>query len=139
MFPHSQKYLNPQIRNKKLVNSVLLPPLSFKINLRDTSFHISLNSLGLLNFLWLGYFNTNICVKKFSIYGVQIPKKSLNLCFFTHAPVAHSKPLLELFVSPKTETRGGRKKWFALSKFNQKIWRRLGTLVYFHLIWLQIF
>ena len=37
MFHHFQKYLNLQC---------FLPALSFKINLRDTSFHISLNSLG---------------------------------------------------------------------------------------------
>ena len=29
--------------------------------------------------------------------------------------------------------------WLTLSKFNQKIWRWLGTLVYFHLVWLQFF
>ena len=41
--------------------------------------------------------------KNFSVYGVHIPRKSLNLFFFTHAPVPHSKLLVELFVSPKTE------------------------------------
>ena len=38
-----------------------------------------------------------MCGKNFSIYGVHIPRKSLNLCFFTHAPVPHSKLLLEFF------------------------------------------
>ena len=38
-----------------------------------------------------------MCGKKFSIYGVHIPRKSLNLCFFTHAPVPHSKLLVEFF------------------------------------------
>ena len=33
----------------------------------------------------------------FSIYGVHILRKSLNLCLFTHAPVPHSKLLVELF------------------------------------------
>ena len=41
--------------------------------------------------------------KDFSIYGVHIPRKSLNLCCFTHAPVPHSKLQVEVFVSPKTE------------------------------------
>ena len=45
--------------------------------------------------------------KNFSVYGVHIPRKSLNLFFFTHAPVPHSKLLVELFVSPKTEGVGG--------------------------------
>ena len=34
---------------------------------------------------------------KFSIYGVHIPRKSLNLSFFTHTPVPHSKLLVEFF------------------------------------------
>ena len=38
-----------------------------------------------------------MCGKNFSIYGVHIPRKSLNLCFFTHAPVPHSKLLVEFF------------------------------------------
>ena len=38
-----------------------------------------------------------MCGKNFSIYGVHILRKSLNLCFFTHAPVPHSKLLLEFF------------------------------------------
>ena len=49
-------------------------------------------------------------VKNFSIYGVHIPRISLNLCFFTHAPVAHSKLLVEFFENlfpPKTERVGG--------------------------------
>ena len=35
--------------------------------------------------------------KNFSIYGVHILRKSLNLCFFTHVPVPHSKLLAEFF------------------------------------------
>ena len=38
-----------------------------------------------------------MCGKKFSIYGVHILRKSLNLCFFTHAPAPHSKLLVEFF------------------------------------------
>ena len=38
-----------------------------------------------------------MCGKNFSIYGVHILRKSLNLCFFTHAPVPHSKLLVEVF------------------------------------------
>ena len=44
--------------------------------------------------------------KKFSIYGVHIPRKSLNLSFFTHGPVPHSKLLVVFFENlfhPKTE------------------------------------
>ena len=38
-----------------------------------------------------------MCGKNFSNYGVQILRKSLNLCFFTHAPVPHSKILVDVF------------------------------------------
>ena len=38
-----------------------------------------------------------MCGKNFSIYGVHILRKSLNLCFFTHVPVPHSKILAEFF------------------------------------------
>ena len=49
-----------------------------------------------------------MCGKKFSIYGVHIPRKSLNLCFFAHALVPHSKLLVECFgnLSPP-RTDGG--------------------------------
>ena len=48
-----------------------------------------------------------MCGKNFSIYGVHISRKSLNLCFFTHTPVPHSKLLVEFFVSRNTEGAGG--------------------------------
>ena len=38
-----------------------------------------------------------MCGKNFSISGVHILRKSLNLCFFTNAPVPHSKLLVEFF------------------------------------------
>ena len=38
-----------------------------------------------------------MCSKKFSIYGVHILRKSLNLCIFTYAPIAHSKLQVEFF------------------------------------------
>ena len=38
-----------------------------------------------------------MCGKNFSINGVHILRKSLNLCFFTHVPVPHSKLLVEFF------------------------------------------
>ena len=47
-------------------------------------------------------------LEKFFNYGVHIPRKSLNRCFFTHAPVLlHSKLLVELFgnLFPQRQTR----------------------------------
>ena len=80
---------------------------------------------------------SNMCGKKFSLYDVHIPRKSLDLCYFTHAPVPHLKLLVDFFgnLFPPRQ-KGWRKLWFALPKFGQKIWRWLGTLVYFHLVWL---
>ena len=48
-----------------------------------------------------------MCGKNFPIYGFRIPRKSLNLSFFTHAPDSHPKPLVEFFVSHETEGVGG--------------------------------
>ena len=48
-----------------------------------------------------------MCGKHFSIYDVHIPRKSLNLCFFTHAPVPPSELLVEFFVSQRQ--KGWRK------------------------------
>ena len=79
-----------------------LPPLSFKISLKDTSFHISLNSLGfylspecLLNFLWLVY--STMCGKIFQFMVFMFRENALNLCIFAHAPVPHSKLQVEFF------------------------------------------
>ena len=50
-----------------------------------------------------------MCGKKFTIYSVHIPRKSLNLYFFTHTSVPHSKLVVEFFENlfPK-DRRGGR-------------------------------
>ena len=45
--------------------------------------------------------------KIFSIYGVHILRKSLNLCFFTHAQVPHSKLLVELLENLFSPRRKG--------------------------------
>ena len=50
---------------------------------------------------------SKMCGENFSIYGVHIPRKSLNLCFFTHAPVPHSKLLLEFFENLFSQERSG--------------------------------
>ena len=77
---------------------------------RDTSFHISLNSLGfylsecLLNFLWLVY--STMCGKKFSIYGVHIPRKCIESMHFYSCPSPPLKTPGRIFwksVSPKTK------------------------------------
>ena len=49
-----------------------------------------------------------MCGKNFSIYDVHIPRKSLNLCFFSYSPVAHSKLLVDFFENLFTP----RQKWW---------------------------
>ena len=45
-----KEYLDPLVTIKKMVNQQCrLPPWSFKINLKDKSFHISIDSLGLIS------------------------------------------------------------------------------------------
>ena len=83
--------------------TVFFTTLSLPLRLASQGyiFLIFLNSLGfyllecLLNFLWLAY--SNMCGKNVSIYGVYILRKSLNLCFFIHVPVPHSKLVVEFF------------------------------------------
>ena len=124
---------------------MLLTNLSLKISLRDTSFHISLISLGfylspecLMNFLWLVY--STMCGKIVQFMVFTFRENAMNLCIFTHAPVPHSKLQVKFFENlfPPRRKRW-RKLWFALSKFNQKIWRWLGTLVYLYFVWFVIF
>ena len=85
MFPLFQKYFNPQFRTNKMLNSCL-PPLSFKIRLTDTSFHISLNSVGFyLSRMLVEFPNLYIppCVGEFFQFLV--------FTFLENAPVLHSK------------------------------------------------
>ena len=108
------------------------------------AFYLSLNSLVFYLSRMLVEFSLT-CIfqhmwEKLLTYGVPIPRKSMNLSFFAHAPVPHSKLLVEFFENLfPTRQKEWRKLWSALSKFSQKIWRWLRTLVYFHLVWLQFF
>ena len=65
------------------------------------AFYISLNSLVFYLSRMLVEFSLT-CIfqhmwEKLLIYGVPIPRKSMNLSFFAHAPVSHSKLLVEIF------------------------------------------
>ena len=98
-------------QNQQISKQCCLPPLSFKISLRDKSFHISLNCLGfylfpqcLLNFLWLVY--STMCGKSYPIYGVHIPRKCIESMHFYSYPSPSLKTPGRIFwksVSPKTK------------------------------------
>ena len=104
-----------------------LRPLSFKISLKDRSFHISLNSLGLYlsSECLLNLYIPPCLGKNFKFMVFAFLEKTLNLGIFTHAPVHHSELQAEVFENLFLQRKGCRKLWFALSKFNQKIWRWL--------------
>ena len=92
MFPVFQKCLNPHVRTNKLKAVLFTTFVFLKISLKDTSFHISLNSLGffrfspecLLNFLWVLYFT--MCEKHFLIYVVHILGKCVESMHFYSCP-----------------------------------------------------
>ena len=69
-----------------------LPPLPFKISLKDTSFHISINSLGLylsprmlIDFSLKSLYSTKTG-KNFQIYGVHILRKFIESRHFYPLP-----------------------------------------------------
>ena len=120
----------------RLESTVLISPFCFKINLKVTSFYIFLNFLEfylspecLLNFPWLIY--SPICGKSFQFMVFTFLENAFNPCIFTHVSFSYSKLQVEFFenVFPPRQ-KGWSKLWFSLSKFNQKICRWLGILVW---------
>ena len=132
----SQKYLNPEVRNNKLVNGVSLPTLFFKISPTDTSFHISLNSLGVYLSRMLAEFSMtfifhHVWEKCFNLWCWYSQKMHWIYAFLL-VPQSHIQNSRWTFLKicfPRNGG-GGRKLWFAQSKSSQKVWRWLGTLVY---------
>ena len=137
--------------------------MSFKISLKDKSFHISRNSIGLylspeclLNFL--GNFYIPPCVGKvFKFMEFTFLENALIEAFlFMPHPTQNLSPRSchhaigrrKLLIPPASilskiyfpqQHHGWRKLWFALSKFSQKTWRWLGTLDFLYFVWFTIF
>ena len=115
MFPFLKKHLNPQVRNQQNSKQYCLPPLSFKISLKDTFFHISLKFLGFYFSLecLLKLIYSTMCGKNFQICGVHISRKCIKCiplkCIFIHAAVPHSKLQAEIFENlfPPSKKAGG--------------------------------
>ena len=89
IFPHFQKYLNPQVRTKKLVNNVFYHPCPSRLASQGyiSGIHL-LRLLSLQNACWIfcDLYMPTFVGKIFNLW-CHIPRKSLNRCFFTHAPV----------------------------------------------------
>ena len=123
---------NPPGYNQKNGKQCCLPPLSFKISLKNKLFHISLNSLGfhLYPQYWI-FPNLYIppCMGKVFNLWCSHSWKIHWIYAFLLMPVPHSKLqagfLENLFPA---RWKGWRKPLFALWKFNQKIWRWLYIL-----------
>ena len=141
------RYPKPQVRINKMANKQCrLLRCFFKISLKNTSFHILINSLVLylspeclLNFLWNLFV---ILEKNFQIYSIRTARKWIESEHFypwalpqsKHSPkFSHPLQAEENYSFPQAvffqksispdRRKGWRKLWFALSKVNQKIWR----------------
>ena len=145
MFPLFQKYLNPQVRSSKLVNSfvyhlclsILASGISSPYFLNSLGFHLSPECL--FNFLWLVY--STICGKNFQFMVLTL-ENELNLCIFTHAPVIHSKLQVQFFENlfpPKgQEQRGGRQLCFIkVRSENMKMTWNISLYVVWFIIFLN--
>ena len=137
--------------------------MSFKVRLKDTSFHIFINSLdfiSLQNACWIFFQNLIFLYvrKVFNFMEFSFLENTLIWGIFTHAPrhlklapkflpslprqekITHS-PRQYSFenLSPPNSRKGWRKLWFVLSKFSQKIWKWLGTLGFLYFVWFATF
>ena len=106
----SFKKTQPTGKNQQNSKQCCLPPLSFKINLNDTSFHI-LNSFYLISRMLVDFslifVYSTICRKRFSIYDVQIPRKCTESMHFYLCPTSPLQTPGKLFrKSFPTKTKG---------------------------------
>ena len=111
----------------------LEPTMSFKINLRNTFFQISLNSLEfylspkfLMSFLWFVY--STMCGKKISIYGVHIPRKCIESVHFYSCSTSPLKtPDRSFWKSVSSKAKGVKETMICFIKIQSKnmkvIWK----------------
>ena len=141
-----------------------MPPLPFKISLKDTSFHISINSLGLhlspeflLNFLWKFYVPPPVRkISKFMEFTFL--ENALIRGIFTHVPphskisppstCHHALGRTKLLITPNRillkiyfpqQQKGVAETMICFIKLSLKIWRWLGTLGFSYFVWYAIF
>ena len=95
MFPHFQKYLNLQVRTKKLVNSVVYHTCPSRLVSRVHPF-IFFKLAGVVSLSRIRWIFSDLyippCVGKiFQFMMLTFLENALNLYIFTHAPVPRSK------------------------------------------------
>ena len=120
-----------------MVNSVVYHPCTSRLASRiHLSYFLYLNACWIFSNLYIPPF----VLKSFKFMLLTFLENGLNRCIFMQVPVPHSELQPEIFENLFPPRRKGwRKLGFALSKFNQKIWRWLGTLVYLYFAWFVIF
>ena len=113
-----------------MITSVIYQPcLSRLVSMYILSYLFKLLRASSLSRMWEKFFD-------------NIPTKCIEFMHFYSWPnsllkTPGRKPFLKIFFFPQDKRSGG--KLFALLKFNQKIWRWLGTLVYLYFVWFVTF
>ena len=112
MFPLFQKYLNPQVRNSKLVNSVVYHSCPSRLASGKHPYFFNLLRVLSLSRMLVEFSDLYIpqSVAKVFQFMVFTLENAFNLNIFTHAPVAHSKLQIQCFenmFSPWPRARSG--------------------------------
>ena len=112
MFPFFQKYLNPQVRTNKLVNSVVYHPCPSRLASGIHPYFFKLLRVLSLSRMLVEFSDLHIppCAENFVQFMVFTLENALNLAIFTHAPVTCSKLQVQFFdnmFSHGQEQRGG--------------------------------
>ena len=82
IFYFNLPFSQPPGKNQQIRKQCCLPPLSFKISLRDAFFHISLNSLGFYFSRMLVEFYLTFVGKMFQFVVFTFLENALSLCIF---------------------------------------------------------
>ena len=87
-----QKYLSPQVRNNKMENSVVYHPCPSRLASRIHLFvFFKLLKVLSLSRILIEFIYSTMCGKKFSIYGVHIPRKCIESMHFHSCPSSSLK------------------------------------------------
>ena len=105
--PSMHPFSRPPGKNQQ-IRKQCLPPMFFKISLRDISFHISLNCLGFYLSRMFVQFSLTCVGKFFDSMVLSFLENALKLCIFTHAPVPYSNSRYNfLKICTPLEVKGG--------------------------------
>ena len=111
MFPLFQKYLNPQVRTRKLVNNIVYHPCPSRLASGMHHYFFKLHRIFSLSRMFVEFSDLCIppCVGKIFQFIVFISENALNLCIFTHCQVPHSKLQVQFFENlfpPRAKNKG---------------------------------